>query len=168
MPQRRRRAARRAGRNGDPFDVPSSDGEAEIDTSGLASDDDELSHIQVRARPRRPNTQAAKPKTVAKAKLTVQASTSASKRTYGTRQTLVTTTSDKENEAAEEEEVDPDDSLAPIQDNTDSPENSQELEARVGKELKMAARKFAEVDRWELDFEDVSASSESFRERDAR
>jgi hypothetical protein len=62
--------------------------------------------------------------------------------------------SDKENE-----EVDPDDSLAPLPDDDASPENSQELEKRVGHELKKAARKFEEVDKWELEFEDDTGSS---------
>jgi hypothetical protein len=48
----------------------------------------------------------------------------------------------------------------------DSPEHSQELEQRIGKELKKAARKFEEVDKWEMEFEDVTASSSS--PKDAR
>lgn len=47
-----------------------------------------------------------------------------------------------------------------------SPENSQEMEKRVGKELKRAAKKFEEVDKWELEFEEVTASSSS--PKDAR
>jgi len=74
------------------------------------------------------------------------------KQSYASRATV---TSDKENE------VDPDDSLAPLPDNDGnaSPENSQEMEERLGKELKKAARKFQEVDKWELEFEDVTGSS---------
>ena len=70
--------------------------------------------------------------------------------------------SDKENTV----KVDPDDSLAPIPDDeaNDDPENSQELEERVGKELKQAAKKFQEVDKWELEFEEVTASSSSPRD----
>lgn len=64
--------------------------------------------------------------------------------------------SDKENE-----EHDPDDSLGPLPDNEEETENSQEMEKRVGKELKRAARKFKEVDEWELEFEDNTASSSS-------
>jgi hypothetical protein len=59
--------------------------------------------------------------------------------------------------------------LAPLADDegaNGSPENSQELEKRVGEELKRAARKFEEVDKWDLDFEDCTASSSS--PRDAR
>ncbi|KAF4637371.1 hypothetical protein G7Y89_g722 [Cudoniella acicularis] len=148
LPRRRRRTAR------DPFDIPSSDGE--IDTSGLASDDDELSHLNIRGRRQRsvfsrtpgPSKKAPKSKPVPKS------TGKGIKRTYGAR---TTATSDKENE-----EHDPDDSLAPIQDDgNESPENSQELEKRVGKELKKAARKFQEVDKWELEFEDVTPDTSS-------
>ena len=83
------------------------------------------------------------------------------KRTYGAQ---AYGTSDKENE----EEIDPNDSLGPLPDDdgNDSLENSQELEDRVGRELKKAARKFEEVDKWELEFEEVTASSSS--PKDAR
>jgi hypothetical protein len=83
------------------------------------------------------------------------------KRTYGAQ---ARTASDKENE----EEVDPDDSLGPLPDDeiNESPEDSQELEKRVGRELKAAARKFQEVDKWELEFEEITASSSS--PKDAR
>jgi hypothetical protein len=80
------------------------------------------------------------------------------KRTYGARP--APTTSDKENE-----EIDPNDSLAPLPDD-EGGEESQELEERVGKELKRAARKFEEVDKWEMEFEECTASSSS--PRDAR
>jgi hypothetical protein len=57
--------------------------------------------------------------------------------------------------------------LGPLPDDgNESPENSQELEERVGRELKRAARKFEEVDKWELEFEEVTASS--FSPKDAR
>ncbi len=91
------------------------------------------------------------------------------KRTYGSRSHGV---SDKENEVTVElgeEEGDPNDSLGPLRDaeeGNDSPENSQELDKRVGKELKAAAKKFKEVDQWEMEFEDVTASSSS--PKDAR
>lgn len=167
MPQRRRRLRTR--NTGDPYDVPSSDHEGEIDTSGLAASDDELSHLHVRARPRRVNALAgSKSKGSKPNKIPLK---QASKRTYGTRKN-VTSTSDKENGDVEDEEEEVEfeegDSLGPLPDSEIGSENSQELEARVGKELKLAARKFQEVDKWELDFEDVSASSESWRERDAR
>ncbi|KAG0647701.1 hypothetical protein D0Z07_6530 [Hyphodiscus hymeniophilus] len=153
LPRRRRRRGAR-----DPYDIASED---EIDVSGLASDDDELTHSTVRAAPSRRNIVPRIPpsgKAARKLKVVPKPGT---KQTYGSR--AAHTTSDKENE-----EVDPDDSLAPLPDDdtNGSPENSQELEKRVGKELKKAAKKFEEVDKWELDFEECTASSSS--PKDAR
>lgn len=173
MPRRRRRVNARVAR--DPFDIPSSD-DREVDTLDLDSSADELSHLAARARSKRSKTPAATTSKRAKApagtsknarpgKTTASKSTSTGKRTYGS--TTAVTTSDKENDGTHgtnadldlDPEVDPDDSLAPLPD--DDPENSQELEERVGRELKIAARKFAEVDRWEMEFEDVSGEGSS-------
>ncbi|KAL2064147.1 hypothetical protein VTL71DRAFT_4641 [Oculimacula yallundae] len=156
LPRRRQRATAR-----DLFDVPSSGDE--VDVSGLDPDDDELFHLNVHARSRRHTSVRARTpapvKRGGKANRPVpKPKDSTVKRTYGSR---ANATSDKENTI----EVDPDDSLAPIPDNdADSPENSQELEERVGKELKRAAKKFQEVDKWELEFEEVTASSSSPRD----
>lgn len=147
LPRRRRRGATR-----DPFDIVSS--EDEVDVSGLASDDDELAHITVRAPPRRslldrlpaPLKKPSKSTAAAKAK-------SGGKATYS----RVAAVSDKENE-----EHDPDDSLGPLPDNEEvDPEDSLQLEKRVGKKLKRVAKKFQEVDNWEMEFEDNTASSSS-------
>jgi hypothetical protein len=155
LPRRRRRQAR------DPFDIPSS--EDEVDVSGLASGDDELSHLTVAAG-RRSTTARRTPvplKGPRNAKALAKGKQPVTKRTYGAQ---ARTASDKENE----EEVDPDDSLGPLPDDeiNESPEDSQELEKRVGRELKAAARKFQEVDKWELEFEEITASSSS--PKDAR
>jgi len=157
LPRRRRRAAL------DAFDIVGSD--SEVDISGSASDDDDISPITVRQRSRprgialsrtpAPLKNKAKAKSIARAATRVKGQ----KRTYGTNPH---NTSDKENE-----DIDPDDSLGPLPDDDKvGPENSQEMEESVGKELKRAARKFEEVDKWELDFEEVTASSSS--PRDAR
>ncbi|CAG8971691.1 hypothetical protein HYALB_00003159 [Hymenoscyphus albidus] len=147
LPRRRRHTTR------DPFDIPSSDDE--IDASGLASDDDELSHLNARTRRQRsvihkapvPTRKSGKEKAAPKT-----TTRSTAKRTYGSRGNPI---SDKENE-----EADVNDSLGPVPDAADeSPENSQEMEARIGKELKKARRKFQEVDKWELEFEDATGSS---------
>ncbi|TVY81561.1 hypothetical protein LSUE1_G002806 [Lachnellula suecica] len=146
LPRRRRQT------NRDPFDIPTSEDEA--DGTGLASDEDELSQMHIRARNRRSvfARTPAPSKKVAKPKAPPPKSAAKPAATYGARPN---TASDKENE-----EVDPDDSLAPIPDDANgSPENSQELEERVGKELKKAARKFEEVDKWELEFEEDTGSS---------
>lgn len=156
--------------------------------SRLGSDDDELTHASLPSRARR-NTRArsrsvALPSRVRKLKAGANTKASAAaaasgaagaKRTYGSKRPA--TTSDKENEPSgvsefvgdgDEEEADPDDSLAPIADSVEEMEDSQELEQRVGKELKQAKRKFEVVDRWELEFEDVTASSDSRGWTDAR
>jgi hypothetical protein len=156
LPRRRRQTTR------DLFDVPSSDDE--VDVSGLASDDDELTNLSVRPGSRRQTGLAVRrtpaPKKPAKLKLVTKPKATGKKITYGARGNA---TYDKENE-----EHDPDDSLGPLPDGeeNDSPEHSQELEQRIGKELKKAARKFEEVDKWEMEFEDVTASSSS--PKDAR
>jgi hypothetical protein len=131
----------------------------------LGSDDDELTHLTTRTNR---TTRSAAPRSVArlkpgpkvKGKATGTENGKASaKKIYKSRNTV----SDKENDSDRFEdnlEVDPDDSLAPIRD-ASSPENSQELEERVGKELKTAKRKFEVVDKWELEFEDMTAGSSS-------
>ncbi|KAK2626041.1 hypothetical protein QTJ16_004303 [Diplocarpon rosae] len=157
LPRRRTRNAAR-----DPFDIPSS--EDEVDVSGLAPGDDELSHLNVHARARRQaSVRARTPAPVKKGakvnKLTPKQKDSTVTRTYGAARAVAI--SDKENDAGVGDELDPDDSLAPIPDDEENgnSENSQELEQRVGKELKQAAKKFQEVDKWELEFEDITASS---------
>ncbi|PBP27023.1 hypothetical protein BUE80_DR002003 [Diplocarpon rosae] len=157
LPRRRTRNAAR-----DPFDIPSS--EDEVDVSGLAPGDDELSHLNVYARARhQASVRARTPAPIKKGakvnKLTPRQKDITAKRTYGAARAVATR--DKENDAGVDEEPDPDDSLAPIPDDGDNgnSENSQELEKRVGKELKQAAKKFQEVDKWELEFEDITASS---------
>ncbi|KAH6662870.1 hypothetical protein B0J14DRAFT_495487 [Halenospora varia] len=142
--------------NPDDESTPLNLSDGEVDTSGLASDDDELSHLNVRGRRHRSvlSRTPAPARKAPKAKAPPKAAGKTVPRTYGAR---ANATSDKENE-----ELDPDDSLAPLQDDgNESPENSQELENRVGKELKKAARKFQEVDKWELEFEDVTPDTSS-------
>lgn len=165
LPRRRHRAAR------DPLAFASDD-EAEIDTAGLGSDDDELTHLSIapgRMTHRTPAPGPASTRRVTKFKAAKKGkgkgTESGSRRVYGTR----TADSDKENTEAGrgEEEENPDHSLAPLPDTVEeTPENSQEMEARVGQELKRAKRKFEDVDKWELEFEDATASSSS--PRDAR
>ncbi|TGO87133.1 hypothetical protein BPOR_0248g00070 [Botrytis porri] len=148
---------RRRQRHRSALDVESSD--SEVDTTGLGEHDDELTIIVA---PTARRQASARPTTGASAtgsKLAQKAKAAAKgkgKRTYGRKPAPAA--SDKENE------LDPDDSLAPAQDER-SPEeprieNSSELEKRLGKELKKAARKFKEVDKWELEFEECEASSD--------
>lgn len=162
LPRRRRRAAR------DAYDIGSSD------ESDAESDEDELSHLAV-ASSRSNRRTPAQPKRVTKlqsaikgkGKAVAAAQAAAVKQTYGSRRAAAPSLSDKENgdnnAEVSEGEVDPDDSLAPVQ---DSIEDSSVLEERLGKELKIAKRKFEDVDQWEMEFEDMTANSSS--PKDAR
>ncbi|KAI1413714.1 hypothetical protein F5Y13DRAFT_198519 [Hypoxylon sp. FL1857] len=167
LPRRRRRNAR-----------ADDDSDGEVDISGLGDDDDELSHLDVRARrhPARPGSRAGhskkqnqnaavrgRPASRGKAKRTRSSSRRATI-TYGR-------TSDKENEhqgeeSSSAEEGDDDDTLgAAAHDGQGDKESSQAMVARIGEELKKAARKFQEVDKWQLDYEEMTQSSSP---RDAR
>ncbi|KAI1213242.1 uncharacterized protein F4807DRAFT_410256 [Annulohypoxylon truncatum] len=156
LPRRRRRNAR----------TEDDDSEAEVDISGLGNDDDELSYMDVRAR-RRPASRAgnSRPQNAAKGR---PASRGKGKQTPASanRRTTITygRTSDKENQGSEEDGEDAEDdndSLGPVGDE----ESSQAMVQRVGEELKNAARKFQEVDKWQLDYEEMTQSSSP---RDAR
>ncbi|KAI1877849.1 uncharacterized protein JN550_000031 [Neoarthrinium moseri] len=154
LPRRRYRSAR---------NDSAEDSDAEVDTAGLGDDDDELSHLDVRTRrrPARPLSRAATGNqsatrgrsTQQKGKTPASANPS---RTYGR-------SSDKEN--LDDEEAGSDAGTAAGPDDDGASENSEDMVARVGEELKNAARKFAEVDRWELEYEEVTQSSSP---RDAR
>ncbi|KFY43170.1 hypothetical protein V495_04122 [Pseudogymnoascus sp. VKM F-4514 (FW-929)] len=155
LPRRRTRTAR------DAYDIGSSD---ETD----AESEDELSHLAANRSNRQtpgPRKRVTKLQSAikGKGKAVAAAQAAAAKQTYGSRRRL----SDKENvdNSAEvsEEEVDPDDSLAPVQ---DSVEDSSVLEERLDKELKIAKRKFEDVDQWEMEFEDMTGNSSS--PKDAR
>ncbi|TGO19526.1 hypothetical protein BPAE_0341g00080 [Botrytis paeoniae] len=148
---------RRRQRHQSALDVESSD--SEVDTTGLGEHDDELTIIVAPTNRRQASAHPTSGASATTSKLTQKAKAAAKgkgKRTYGRKPAPAA--SDKENE------IDPDDSFAPAQDER-SPEeprseNSSELEKRVGKELKKAARKFKEVDKWELEFEECEASSD--------
>ncbi|KAI2612618.1 uncharacterized protein GGS25DRAFT_476162 [Hypoxylon fragiforme] len=144
------------------------DSDAEIDISGLGDNDDELSYLDVRARAHparsssRPgntrNRNGSKGGSTSRGK-GKQVSSSANKKTAIT----YSRNSDKENQ--EEEDVEGEDGgLGPEVDD-DIEEDTQQLVARVGEELKDAARKFQEVDKWQLDYEEMTQSSSP---RDAR
>lgn len=158
LPRRRRRHAR------DTYDIESSD-EGEVDPGDLGSDDDELTYLTTRTN-HITRSHSAAPRSVTRLKpgpksrgKSMPPADKSAKKTHKSRNAI----SDKENDSDrfdDDAEIDPADSLAPIRDNP-SPEDSQDLEERVGKELKTAKRKFEVVDKWELEFEDVTAGSSS-------
>lgn len=176
LPRRRQKKTR------DPYGMEESE-EEEIDASNLAQDDDELSYINARTRARRakatpldrstanrPPSRGAKAATSAAKSKTTPGSNRPSTRTYSRR------LSDKENEGEGEVETEGEteaeaeagvegDSFAPIQDDAFESQESSDP-TRSADELKQAARKFKEVDRWELEFEEVTEDSSP--QRDAR
>ncbi|QSZ29307.1 hypothetical protein DSL72_003820 [Monilinia vaccinii-corymbosi] len=150
---------KRRQRDRSALEVESSD--SEVDVTGLGEHDDELTIIVAPTTRRKASVGPTSRASVQSATRTQKSKSTAKgkgKRTYGKKP--ATTASDKENEVGR------DDSLAPIQDAAapEEPrrENSPGLGKRVGKELKMAAKKFQEVDKWELDFEECEASSDQF------
>jgi hypothetical protein len=137
--------------------APSSD--AEDDPFALDDDDDELSHAQPRGRTMRParplgNASNAAPK----GKQPAATKGKGPKRTYGSRAAL----SDKENEDEEEDTIvaaGSEAEAAEEENELPDAETSQMMLERLGEELKNAAKKFKEVDKWELEFEEVTEPS---------
>ncbi|KAI0603049.1 hypothetical protein F4775DRAFT_10052 [Biscogniauxia sp. FL1348] len=154
LPRRRRRHAREGG--DDPFNPEDSDAD-EVDASGLGADDDELSFLDVRAR----RARSARNNNSNKGKQ-MQTPKKSRARTYGR-------SSDKENQQRDDEENEDDagEGEGEEQEGADSlgDEGSVQMTERVGEELKKAARKFQEVDKWELEYEEMTQSSSP---RDAR
>jgi hypothetical protein len=160
LPQRRRQ---RSARRNDPLGAGDSD-EEEVDAAGLGNDDDELSYLDVR-RSRRKAAANNKPLSRAGGASNQEAAATARtqqkkdkgagkpRRTYGR-------LSDKENQGDEDGEEDAADAAAHGEDDDDEQTGS-----GPGQELKNAAKKFAEVDKWELEFEERMQSSSP---RDAR
>ncbi|RYP04713.1 hypothetical protein DL764_004263 [Monosporascus ibericus] len=154
LPRRRQRNAR-----GDAG-VVGEDSDAEVDASGLGNDEDELSYLDVRARRRpagpasRGNQSAARGRSRQRGRgKQTPASGKPSTRTYGR-------SSDKENRNDNEEEGGQgEDHLGQAGDDTAAGDGSQELVARMGDELKNAKRKFQEVDKWALAYEEMTQSS---------
>ncbi|KAK1727354.1 hypothetical protein CaCOL14_006433 [Colletotrichum acutatum] len=180
---------RRSKKNRDPYSVGGSEDEGGRN-SDASQDDDELSYADTRTRSRRAKTTPLKRSTAnrppsrggrataaaGKAKPAAP-STRASTRTYSRR------LSDKENEgegevggeaeaegAEAETGAEPEagfegDSFAPIRDDILESQESSDP-ARSADELKKATRKFREVDRWQLEFEEMTEGSSP--NRDAR
>ncbi|TLS24130.1 hypothetical protein PpBr36_08692 [Pyricularia pennisetigena] len=154
LPKRRQRTAR----------DDQSDGE--FDSTTVANEADELSYVEgSRARrARRPAGPLAGPNApVARAQAT-KGHKRRARRTYGSR---ATAGSDKENQDGEgegdtiqvaaDEEYCSEDALA--DDTLDATEGHVELPGKLSEELQQAAQKFKEVDRWEMEFEEVTESS---------
>lgn len=168
LPRRRHRR-----KHASEFDIPSS-GDEVIDTTGLDEDEDELSHVAIVKRvavKKNPAKTPASKKRVASATARKKSGQIAGK---GATRTYARKVSDKENEPRTTSEGgDEGDSLGPVGDD----DETADVEAGTGragsvrngtsgKELQKLAQKFREVDKWALEFEEITASSSS--PRDAR
>ncbi|KAI4134649.1 MAG: hypothetical protein LQ347_001347 [Umbilicaria vellea] len=170
MLPRRRHRAKHAG----TFDIPSS-GDEVFDTTGLGEDEDELSHVGIATKrvavTKTPAKTAASKKRVASATEGKKKDPATSK---GATRTYARKVSDKENEPRTNFEGEEEgDSLGPVAQD-DETGNGEAQARRAGsvrtgprvKELQILAQKFREVDKWALEFEEITASSSS--PRDAR
>ncbi|KAL4889119.1 hypothetical protein BDV59DRAFT_187244 [Aspergillus ambiguus] len=149
LPRRRQRPRRR--RNMNHFDVPSDS--SEHDESSVESDQDELSYISTlkSTRSQRNRTTKSKPPHNShkqKAKQKTAQKVAQGKEKTGSARRREDGEMDKENELA--------DGPSPESDSVSSPP-----ERYLSEELRLQAKKFAEVDEWQMDFEDVPASQES-------
>ena len=142
LPRRRQRHAK-----GDPFSVED-ESDVEVDASGLANDEDELSYLDVRSRrrPTRPASRGNASRGRGRAAKQTSASGKGATRTYGR-------ASDKENQDEEDEG-----SLGPVADDDGDGDNHLP-DVAVGEELKNARQKFQEVDKWTLEYEEMTQSS---------
>ncbi|KAF4984028.1 hypothetical protein FZEAL_686 [Fusarium zealandicum] len=149
----------------DPFGLESDE---EYDTSGLAEGEDELSYVDSRAARRnrttsrgaaaRPGSRGGRPVQALKPRQPVsKETTTRNPQTYSRR------SSDKENEGEEAEEDDDEEHersrFQPLPDDTFENATGESSSTPSADELRQAARKFKEVDRWELDYEEVTQSS---------
>ncbi|KAH7490892.1 Uncharacterized protein HZ326_31457 [Fusarium oxysporum f. sp. albedinis] len=145
----------------------------EHDTSGIGEDEDELSYLDSRAArrrrggrstsrggARRPGSRGGRPTQALKPR-----QPTSDKQTGRNAQTYSRRSSDKENEnendagSDEDEEEHEASRFQPLPDDTFENGSGENASTPSADELKQAARKFKEVDRWELDFEEVTQSS---------
>ncbi|KAH7329175.1 hypothetical protein B0I35DRAFT_419537 [Stachybotrys elegans] len=161
LPKRRYKKTRNSGDLGS---------DEELDTTGLGDDDDELSYIDTAAARRRKGSRSRPPSRGAssarpgsrgghghsalKPKTTPASAQARSRmRTYSRR------SSDKENESDEEEDEEDGGDVSAYPDETFDQTAGSAVEIFAQPELKEASKKFKEVDKWELDFEEVVESS---------
>ncbi|KAL4880508.1 hypothetical protein BJY04DRAFT_79398 [Aspergillus karnatakaensis] len=152
LPRRRQRRVARQGASG--FDV-TSDSDSD-DLHSAAPDDDELNYVSLRNRSQTRRNPADKPR--AKVSSRAGGNNSKSIKQYGTA-SGPETNGDKENELS--------DSSSPLSSalDTDELDSESELEQDepvknfMSEELRIQALKFAEVDKWQMEFEDVVTST---------
>jgi hypothetical protein len=157
LPRRRPKASSRNSESNDPFDLDTS----EDDRYDIA--EDEPSYVDSRPARRRNGQQPLSKSTANRKGKGAETSNGASRkrtlRTYGSMN------EDKENEEVEEEIVfgrgseEVEEEEQEQEQELPEEETSQMMLERLGEELQKAAKKFKEVDKWELSFEDVAESS---------
>jgi len=163
LPRRRQKNKKATRPSNDPFDVDSAEDDDEVN-----AEDDELSYVATTKRRRRgaatlaqtaATNRGAKAKKAAAAAVVAAAAAAEKKKKQVRKYGL---SSDKENAEGEEEEEGEGVTLGSVlgEEEEEDPETSQLMVERMGEELKRAARKFQEVDRWELSFEEVAPSSD--------
>ncbi|KAL2200880.1 hypothetical protein P885DRAFT_65194 [Corynascus similis CBS 632.67] len=160
LPRRRHKAASRSSdNNNDPFDLDASDDDRYVAAS---NDEDEASYVDSRAAARRKKGQ----QPLSKASTNREAKAAKPSNATGKRRAVRTygaANEDKENEVQEEIVVasgdEQGDGEEEDQDALPEEETTQMMVERLGEELQKAAKKFKEVDKWELSFEEVTHSS---------
>ncbi|KAH6849708.1 hypothetical protein B0I37DRAFT_94618 [Chaetomium sp. MPI-CAGE-AT-0009] len=157
LPRRRHKASNRDNNRNDPFDLDASDDDR---YNAVGNDADETFNVDSRAARRRKGQRPLVKSTANGKGKRAEAGNAGGKRravrTYGS------VNEDKENDEVEgeivvasgDEELDEEgEAQLPVE------ETSQMMEERLGEELKNAAKKFREVDKWELSFEQATQSS---------
>ncbi|KAL1839737.1 hypothetical protein VTJ49DRAFT_1203 [Mycothermus thermophilus] len=151
LPRRRHKPSSRARDSNDPFDLDGSEDEA-------VNDNDETFHVDSRAAARRKKTRQPPSRSAANRQAKTNGGAGAGPKKRAVRTYGSAANEDKENENVEDEIV-----VGGSDDAEDGGDGEVELPARekplLGEELQKAAKKFKEVDQWQLSFEMVESSS---------
>ncbi|CAG7554364.1 unnamed protein product [Fusarium equiseti] len=142
----------------------------EHDTSGIGEDEDELSYVGGRGARRRrggrSTSRGGAKRPASRGGRTAQAlkpkQTGSGKQAARNAQTYSRRSSDKENEregGSDDEDQHDNSRFQPLPDDTFEDGSAENASTPSADELRQAAKKFKEVDRWELDFEEVTQSS---------
>ncbi|CAI6088735.1 unnamed protein product [Clonostachys chloroleuca] len=153
LPKRRHQRAH------SPVDLPSDD---EIDTAGIGHDEDELSYVDAPRRRKATRSATRGGSTRQTTRGGPSTSKQPEKKTGKSRPSLTYSrrSSDKENESeGDGTEGDEQSRFQPLPDDTFEADSTHTPEGNKTEELKQAAAKFKEVDRWELEYEEATQSS---------
>jgi ATP-dependent RNA helicase MRH4 len=165
LPKRRYKKSR------DPLGLESDE---ELDTSGLGNEDDELSYLDTQTARRRkrgrPPTRAAGTRSASRggkagssSKQTIASTRSASRRHSSDKENAGYNDNGSDNNEDEDEEGEEEEEsrFIPLADNTFDGAAGEATDPvpTEAEELKQASKKFKEVDRWELEFEEVAEAS---------